>query len=245
MRVDIAGLVRGAHEGEGLGNQFLHHIRTVDAVAQVVRLFDDPDVVHVEGSVGPVRDVETVATELGLADLASVEKRLDRTRRAAKGDKKAAEEVPFLERLLAHLSGGKPARTIEADETERALLRDLFLLTAKPSLYVDNVSEGDLAQEPEGLAPLRAHAAKEGAGWSSRQNRAEVIELPPKNGRTFWPHWVPSKAASSASRGLSSSQPRDIFDGRPEEVRLEIRRDLPKAAGVIHTDFRKRSSASR
>ena len=144
--VDIAGLVRGAHRGEGLGNQFLGHIRGVDAVAMVLRCFRDPEVAHVEGGVDPVRDVDVVALELALADLAVVDRRLERTTKVAKsGDRRAQEEAALLTRLREHLDRGGEARTCPMQETERELVRGLGLLTAKPIIYVANVDEASAA----------------------------------------------------------------------------------------------------
>ncbi|HSJ97510.1 MAG TPA: redox-regulated ATPase YchF, partial [Myxococcota bacterium] len=143
---DIAGLVRGASRGEGLGNQFLAHIRETAAIAHVVRCFDDENVVHVDGAPDPARDVETIETELALADLDTVQRRLERTQRQAKsGAKDAREEVALLEPLLAHLGEGLPARSFAVSDEQRPLFRALFLLTAKPVLYVANVDEAALA----------------------------------------------------------------------------------------------------
>ena len=143
--VDIAGLVEGASEGEGLGNQFLTNIRETDAIVHVVRCFDDPDVVHVMGSVDPLRDREVIELELALSDLAVVEKRLERVRRTARGgDREAQVELGLLERLQAALSEGKMARVVEVEGEEDRLMRSFNLLTAKPILYLANVSEDDL-----------------------------------------------------------------------------------------------------
>ena len=130
--VDIAGLVRGASRGEGLGNKFLSHIREVDAIVHVVRCFDDENVVHVDGSVDPARDMETINLELIFADLETVEKRIERTKKQQKGDKSLAKEAALLERIHAHLESGKPVRTLEADEDEQEMIRQMFLITSKP-----------------------------------------------------------------------------------------------------------------
>jgi GTP-binding protein YchF len=162
--VDIAGLVRGAHRGEGLGNQFLHHIRNVDAVALVVRGFLDADIPHVSETINPVQDIETVDTELILADLATVERRLERTRSEAKArPRDYAGQIEFLERLHAHLNAGHKARSLPRTEEEEALLGELFLLTEKPRMYVVNVGEDQLTQVEEILAPVRELAQEEGA----------------------------------------------------------------------------------
>ena len=138
--VDIAGLVRGASQGEGLGNQFLAHIRETAAILHVVRCFEDPDVVHVDGGGDPLRDVETIETELGLADLDTVARRLDRVRRAARGGRKEDQaEAEFFEALSEHLSQGRPARSFPVPDAQADALRESFLLTAKPVLYVANV----------------------------------------------------------------------------------------------------------
>ncbi len=163
--VDIAGLVRGASQGEGLGNQFLGHIRQVDAILHVVRCFEDDNIVHVDGSIDPLRDVEVISTELVLADLETVEKRLARSRNQAKsGDRKFLAEVAFLERLQGVLDSGRPGRMAAPEsDREKALLRELCLLTTKPVLYVANVSEEDLARGNRHVAALREAAAAENA----------------------------------------------------------------------------------
>ncbi|HWZ93716.1 MAG TPA: redox-regulated ATPase YchF, partial [Opitutaceae bacterium] len=144
--VDIAGLVKGASQGEGLGNQFLSNIREVDAIVHVVRCFEDPDVIHTVGSVDPVRDIEIVTTELVLADLDAVTKRIDKTQKKAKsGDKEAIAELALLEKLTPHLNSNQPANTLPATDDEKALLKFFQLLTAKPVLYACNVAETDLA----------------------------------------------------------------------------------------------------
>ncbi|MEO1630581.1 MAG: redox-regulated ATPase YchF, partial [Bacteroidota bacterium] len=163
--VDIAGLVAGASKGEGLGNQFLSHIREVDAIVHVVRCFDDTNVVHVSGSVDPARDIEVIDTELILKDLDTVAKRIDRVRKQVKvGDKDAKAELTFLERLDAHLAEGLPARTLETTDQERDFLRPMFLLTSKPVLYAANVAEEDLLDGNAYVEQVRALAEKEGAG---------------------------------------------------------------------------------
>ncbi|MHB0878040.1 MAG: redox-regulated ATPase YchF [Anaerolineae bacterium] len=162
--VDIAGLVRGAHRGEGLGNQFLHHIRTVDAVAMVVRSFTDANVAHVSGTIDPLEDIATVDTELILADLATVAKRMERTRAQARAKPRDfAAELAFLDSLEAHLNAGGKARTLARDSEEQAITDQLFLLTEKPRLYVVNVGEEQLADVPAIVAPVRQVAAAENA----------------------------------------------------------------------------------
>lgn len=162
--VDIAGLVSGASQGEGLGNQFLGHIRQVDAIAHVVRCFEDSNIVHVDGDINPLRDREIINTELILADLDTVSRRLDKTRSQAKsGDKVFKAQVVILEELLALLNNGKPARLLATDETGDSLLKELCLLTRKPILYVANVEEDDIASGNEYVTLLEKAAAEEGA----------------------------------------------------------------------------------
>jgi GTP-binding protein YchF len=161
--VDIAGLVAGASKGEGLGNKFLAHIREVDAIAHVVRCFEHPDIVHVAGKIDPISDIETIDTELALADLESVDKALNRVERAAKAnDKDAIARRPVLQKVQAVLNEGRPARSAGFDEDEKALLRDLFLLTLKPLMYIANVKEDGFENNPH-LDKVRERAAKEGA----------------------------------------------------------------------------------
>ena len=162
--VDIAGLVRGASRGEGLGNKFLANIREVDAIVHVVRCFDSTDIVHVEGSVDPIRDIETINIELALADLEVIERRIDKTKKALKADKKFQEELDLLERVRDALSEGKSARTVELDDDERALLDTAGLLTIKRVIYAANLSEEDYAagiEDNERLAAVREFAAQE------------------------------------------------------------------------------------
>ncbi len=184
--VDIAGLVRGASAGEGLGNQFLAHIRECDAVAHVVRCFEDENVVHIHGDVDPAEDVETVNTELLLADLATVEKRLERTGKAAKGgDAKLKAEVAEVEKLARHLSAGAPARTYPRSEVLAETLGTL--ITAKPTLYVANVDEESVAGGNRYSAEVEELAAREGAGGVriSARLEAEVVELPEDEAREY------------------------------------------------------------
>ena len=163
--VDIAGLVKGASKGEGLGNKFLSHIREVDSIAQVVRCFENPNVVHVDGSIDPLRDIETINLELIFADIETLEKRLDRARKALKADKKAQAEIDVLEKLKSALESGKCARTVELNEEEEELLKDTFLLTRKPTLYIANVSEEQLqnVENDENIKKVVEYAKTEGA----------------------------------------------------------------------------------
>ncbi len=160
--VDIAGLVKGASRGEGLGNQFLGHIRQVDAIAHIVRCFDDDNVVHVDGSIDPLRDVEVIQTELNLADLDTVEKRIQRVGKQAKsGDKKMQEELALLEKVQVCLNSGQPARNADLTAAQWGTLRELCLITAKPVLYVANVAEDDLGGAHPFVGSLKEHAAGE------------------------------------------------------------------------------------
>ena len=168
--VDIAGLVKGASRGEGLGNKFLSHIRETDAIVEVVRCFEDSNVVHVDGSVNPLRDIDTINLELIFADIETVNKRLDKARKNLKADKKYQIEIDLLEKILKTLEEGKSARTLEFNEDEQALVKDMFLLTTKPILYVANVSEEQLedAENDELVKQVKEYAEKE---------KAEVIPL--------------------------------------------------------------------
>jgi GTP-binding protein YchF len=246
--VDIAGLVKGASEGEGLGNQFLTNIRETDAVVHVVRCFDDPDVVHVMGSVDPVRDREVINLELVLSDLAVAEKRLERVRKTARGgDREAVAEVALLERLVSALGEGQAARTVEMGDEERKLMKGFNLLTSKPVLYLANVAEGDL---PEGdNAHVRAlRAAVEASGEVahvipiSSKIESELSELPPEDRADFL-----------ASLGLDEPGLHKLiregyrllglqvyFTAGEKEVRaweIPVGAKAPEAAGVIHSDF--------
>jgi ribosome-binding ATPase len=246
--VDIAGLVEGASQGEGLGNQFLTHIRETDAVVHVVRCFDDPDVVHVMGSVDPVRDREIINLELALADLATAERRLERVRKTARGgDREALAELALLERLVTVLGDGRPAREVDASDEERKALRGFNLLTAKPVLYLANVREDDL---PEGdNAHVRAlRAAVEASGEVaevlpvSSQIEAELAELSHEERAEFLsslgleePGLHRLIRAGYRLLGLHT-----FFTAGEKEVRawtIPIGARAPQAAGEIHTDF--------
>lgn len=245
--VDIAGLVKGASKGEGLGNQFLGHIRQVDAIAHVVRCFEDDNVVHVDGTVDPLRDIEVIQTELNLADLDTVEKRIQRSGKQAKsGDKAMQTEVAVLEKLLEALNQGRPARSVVLEEAERLILRGLHLITAKPVLYVANVSEDDLAGEHPFVKQVSDFAVAEGAEFVTICGKieSEIAELE-----------VDEKAEFLSDLGLEESGlDRMItagyqllglityFTAGVKEVRAWTVRNgakAPEAAGVIHTDFEK------
>ena len=246
--VDIAGLVKGASSGEGLGNKFLANIRETDAIVHVVRAFDDPDVLHVMGSVDPVRDREVIEFELALADLATVEKRLDRVRRAAKSaDKEAQAELPVLEKAFAVLSEGRGLWEAKLGDDERALLAPLNLLTAKPVLYAANVSDAELTgDEGPHLRALREAVRSSGEHAEvvpfSAKIEAELAELPPGDRREFLDTLGLESAgldrlirASYSLLGLET-----YFTAGEQEVRawtIHKGDTAPKAAGVIHTDF--------
>ena len=248
--VDIAGLVAGASKGEGLGNQFLANIREVDAIVQVVRCFEDSDVVHTMGSVDPVRDIEVITTELVLADLEAVAKRIDKTQKKAKsGDKEAIAELALLEKLSPHLNSGKTANTMEATEDERAQMKLFQLLTAKPVLFACNVAEGDLANAEE------IGFVKQVAGYVQTHHDAayvpisariesELVDLSPEEARDFLKDLGVSDSGVSnlikASYELLGLQ--TYFTAGEKEVRawtIHKGWKAPQAAGVIHTDFEK------
>jgi ribosome-binding ATPase len=246
--VDIAGLVEGASEGEGLGNQFLTNIRETDAIVHVVRCFEDPDVVHVMGSVDPVRDREVINLELALSDLALVEKRLERARKTAKsGDRDAVSEVALLERLLAALSEGFAARTVETSPEERKILRSFNLLTDKPVLYLANVAESDL---PEGDNE-HVRALRRAVEASAEQ--AEIIPVSSKIESELAELGDEERDEFLSSLGLTEPGLhllirtgyrllglQTYFTAGEKEVRawtISVGAKAPEAAGVIHSDF--------
>lgn len=242
--VDIAGLVAGASKGEGLGNQFLAHIRETDAIAQVVRCFANDDVIHVSGRVDPREDIETINTELALADLAAVEKALLRAEKAAKaGGREALERKALLERVQAHLDTGAPVRTLALAATEREQLRELFLLTAKPVLYIANIAEDGFIDNPL-LDQVRGIAEREGAEMVPvcAAIEAELAELEDADKAEFLADYGLSEPgldrvihAAYKLLGLET-----YFTAGPKEVRAWTVRagaTAPQAAGVIHTDF--------
>ena len=245
--VDIAGLVRGASRGEGLGNQFLGHIRQVDAIAHIVRCFDDENVVHVDGSIDPLRDIEVIQTELNLADLETVDRRIERSRKQAKsGDKQLQAQLQVLEKIAVALNDGRPARSVVLDADERALLDDLHLITMKPVLYVANLAEDDLDGSHPAVQQVREHAVAEGAELVTICGRieAEIAELEAEEKREFLKELGLENAgldrmihAGYRLLGLIT-----YFTAGPKEVRAWTVADgalAPQAAGVIHTDFEK------
>lgn len=245
--VDIAGLVKGASEGAGLGNQFLANIRETDAIVQVVRCFEDDDIIHVEGSVNPVRDIETIQIELALADLGSLTKRRDKTQRASKaGDKDAKRDLEIMDKLIPVLEEGRPARAADLTEDERAVVKSWFLLSAKPTIYAANVDEGTLMDESSNphVASVRAHAATENAEvvLICAKLEAELVALEPEERTEFLADLgVTSsgvdKLIKAAYRllGLMS-----FLTAGEKEVRawtIPIGTKAPQAAGEIHTDI--------
>ena len=243
--VDIAGLVEGASEGEGLGNQFLANIREVDAIIHVVRCFEDESVAHVSGSVDPVRDVETIHTELLLKDLETVENRLEKLRPAAKkGDGNAAEILPVFERLHDHLSDGHWARTFDVSSDNQALVDELFLLTDKPVLYVANVAEGDLPGENAYVEDLRAIAEEEGTQvvTISAEAEAQIAELEPAERQLFLEDLGLERSglerlirAAYDVLGLITFFTADKKGAYAWTILQGTR--APQAAGQVHTDF--------
>ena len=242
--VDIAGLVAGASKGEGLGNKFLANIRETHAIAHVVRCFEDDDVVHVDGRVDPVSDIETIDTELLLADVETVQRALERAVKQSKsGDRALRARVALLERLAAHVDAGKPARSLAAEPEERAGLRELHLLTAKPLLYIANVTE-DGFDDNRHLDAVRAHAEAEGApvvpvcasieAELAGLDDAEKVEFLHSMGLDE-PGLNRVIRAGYRLLGLQT-----FFTAGPKEVRAWTVRSgatAPQAAGVIHTDF--------
>ncbi|HYL01482.1 MAG TPA: redox-regulated ATPase YchF [Steroidobacteraceae bacterium] len=242
--VDIAGLVAGASQGEGLGNQFLSHIREVDAIAHVVRCFAGGDVIHVAGRIDPLSDMETIDTELALADLATLEKGLERAIKAGKsGDKDALRRRALLERVRVQLDSGKPVRALALSDEERRDLRELQLLTAKPVMYVANVAENGFRDNPL-LAAVERRAAAEGARVVPvcAAIEAEIAQLAESERAEFLtelglkePGLDRVIRAAYALLGLQT-----FFTAGPKEVRawtVRVGASAPQAAGVIHTDF--------
>ncbi|MBQ7128992.1 MAG: redox-regulated ATPase YchF [Clostridia bacterium] len=247
--VDIAGLVRGASKGEGLGNKFLSHIRETDAVVHVVRCFENGDIVHVDGSIDPKRDIETINLELIFSDIEMVERRKEKSTKLLKGDKSLQKEVDFLSRLIAHLQEGKPARSIEMDADEQEILKTIALLSSKPVIYACNMSEDDFISgiennerynsvkeiaksEKAGVLPICAELESQLSGMEQEEKELFLSEL--------------NLTSSGLDRlikecysllGLISY----LTAGKPEVRAWTIKNGTkaPQAAGVIHTDFEK------
>ena len=245
--VDIAGLVRGASKGEGLGNQFLANIRETHAVIQVVRCFEDENIIHVEGSVDPIRDIETIQIELALADLASIEKRKDKAGRSAKsGDKEAKRELEIIDKILPVLEEGKPIRAANLTDDDREIVRKWFLLTSKPTIYAANVDEGSLADPDSNphVAAVRAHAARE---------NSDVVVICAKLEAELVALEEAERAEYLKDLGLESSGVDKMIKAAyhmlglmsfltagEKEVRawtIPIGTKAPQAAGEIHTDI--------
>ena len=245
---DIAGLVKGASKGEGLGNKFLSHIREVSSICHMVRCFDDGNVVHVEGSVNPVRDIETINLELVFADLEVLERRMEKSVKLARsGDKKAKEEYALMERIKAHLESDKPVRTLEVTEEEDKFVKSLFLLTSKPVLYVCNISEDDLVAgnfENEYVKKVEAYAKAENAGIVvvSAKIEEELSTLDEEEKKEMLSEYGLEESgldklitASYRLLGLIS-----YLTAGPQEVRAWTIVDgtkAPEAAGKIHSDI--------
>ncbi len=252
--VDIAGLVEGASEGQGLGNKFLANIREVDAVVQVVRCFQNDDIIHEMGSVDPLRDIEIINAELILADIASLEKRhANRAKKAKTGDKEAKREVELMDKLLPHLDAGKPALTLDLSKEEKQVLREFFLLSAKSTIYACNVAEEDLAEaqkNPDGhelVAKVREYAAKHHGAEAvviSARIEEEMIDLSPEEAAEFLADMgVADSGVSNLIRAVYHLLGlRTFLTAGEKESRawtIPAGAKAPQAAGVIHTDFEK------
>jgi ribosome-binding ATPase len=244
--VDIAGLARGASRGEGLGNQFLHHIRETELIVHVVRCFEDENIIHVEDTINPRRDIETLNLELILADLATVEKRRERTTKQAKlGDKKAQEEMALLDKLQAAFDQGKPARLAGLTEDEKAKAYQLFLLTMKPIIYLANVAEIDLTErETEFVREVREYAETEGADYVviSAQLEADLVDLEPEER----PQYLSSVGVAETGLGklirgaYHTLGLISFFTASEKEARawtIHHGTKAPEAAGAIHSDL--------
>lgn len=248
--VDIAGLVRGASRGEGLGNKFLSHIREVDAIVHVVRCFEDDNIIHVEGSIDPLRDMETINLELIFADMDTVQKRGDKARKLVKtGEKKYGEEAELADRVLAHFEKGLPARSFEANDEEREILRQWFLLTTKPVIYALNIAEDDISKDPSGIPNVeRVQRVASGEGAQtlliSAAIEQEIAAMDPQERAEFLQELGIGQSGLDrlvqhcySLLGLISF----LTAGEDECRAWTITRGTkaPQAAGKIHTDFEK------
>ncbi|HSI36840.1 MAG: redox-regulated ATPase YchF [Phycisphaerae bacterium] len=243
--VDIAGIVKGASTGEGLGNKFLSHIREVDAILQVVRCFEDPDITHVEGKIDPIRDIDTIDTELALADLETAQGSIDKTERQARsGDKEAIARLEVLKRCREHLNQGKPVRQLEFDPEERKILKGLGMITAKKILYVANVAEDDL----EGKSPLvdkvreRAKIENSYVVPVCGKLESELAELDAADKQEMLSSMGLKEPALGAltREAYKLLELQSYFTCGPKEIRawtIPVGATAPQAAGVIHTDF--------
>ncbi|HBB32071.1 MAG TPA: redox-regulated ATPase YchF [Cyanobacteria bacterium UBA9273] len=242
--VDIAGLVKGASKGEGLGNQFLANIREVDAIVHVVRCFDNDDIIHVSGSVDPVQDIEVINLELALSDLAQVERRIERTRKQARGSKDAQVELAALEKLSAALNEGKSARQVSLNEDEAEVVKPLGLLTGKPTIYAANVSEDDLAGGNEWVEQVRQIALTENAQVVvvSAQVESELVELSQDERADFLQSLGVEEGGLKSLIGATYKLLglRTFLTTGPKETRawtIKSGMKAPQAAGTIHSDF--------
>ena len=247
--VDIAGLVKGASKGEGLGNKFLSHIREVDAIIHVVRCFENDDIIHVDGSVDPIRDIETINLELIFSDMEMTDRRIDRTAKALKGNKALAKELDFLKRLKEHLESGKSARSIACDDEEKAILGDMALLTSKPVIYACNMSEDDFANRIEENERYQAvcEIAKEDGSQVlpiCAEMEAEIAGLDKEEKEMF----LADLGIEQGGLDLLIQRSYDLLGlisyltaGKPEVRAWTIRKGTkaPQAAGKIHSDFEK------
>ena len=245
--VDIAGLVKGASRGEGLGNKFLANIRECDAIVHVVRCFEDSNITHVDGSIDPIRDIEVINLELIFSDLEMIERRIDRTKKAMKGDKSLAKELELLERVKAALEDGKPARILDYDEDEMAIMRDIFLITMKPVIYAANVAENDFADGTENnkyVKLVEEFAQQEGSQVMpvSAKIEEEIAQLDGDDKQMFLDDLCMTESgldrlikASYTLLGLISY----LTAGEPEVRAWTITKGTkaPQAAGKIHSDF--------
>lgn len=247
--VDIAGLVKGASKGEGLGNKFLSHIREVDAIVHVVRCFDNDDIIHVEGSVDPIRDIETINLELILSDLEVLERRLDKAQKALKGDKSYQTEVDFIKRLIKELESGRTARSVETDDTEAAILSTIELLSSKPVIYACNMSEDDFKNNID--TNVRYNKVKEMAAAEGAETlpicaslEADIAEMSEEDKEMFLgelglEHSGLDRLIKTCYSllGLISY----LTAGQPEVRAWTIKKGTkaPQAAGKIHSDFEK------
>ena len=244
--VDIAGLVKGASKGEGLGNKFLSHIREVDSILEVVRCFEDPNIVHVDGSIDPIRDIETINLELVFADLETVNKRLERAKKLLKGDKSYQTEIDLLEKVKETLEQGKPARILDLSDEEKEIIKDSFLLTMKPILYVTNVSENEISEDNEYVKNVREYAKNE---------NAKVIKLCVKIEEELSGLEDDDKKEMLEALGMDKSgldkvikESYDLLGlmsfltaGEPEVRAWTIKKGTkaPEAAGKIHSDIQR------
>lgn len=245
--VDIAGLVKGASKGEGLGNKFLSNIRECDAIVHVVRCFENDDIIHVEGNIDPARDIETINLELILSDIEMMERKIDRTKKMLKGDKKYQKDIDFYERVLKALEESKPARSVECDDDEKALLAEVALLTSKPVIYAANMSEDDFAngiENNEGYKAVQKIAADENSGVLPicAQIEEEIVEMDKEEKEMFLADMGLAESGLDrlikecyALLGLIS-----YLTAGKQEVRawtIKNGTKAPQAAGKIHTDF--------